>query len=195
VPKLVDHDTRRQELARATWAVVHRDGIAGATVRAVAAEAGWSAGALRYYFPSQAELIGFAMGLVAARVQERVAALAPVADIRADVERRLEQVLPLDAERLAEMEVWLAFWAHAQADPDLRAQREETQRALRSFVRSCLAALAEAGRMRPQLSLEAETSRLHALVDGLAVHGVTGPGHMTPRRMRAALRSHLDALA
>jgi AcrR family transcriptional regulator len=195
VPKLVDHDVRRQELAQATWAVVHRDGVGGATVRAVAAEAGWSPGALRYYFPTQAGLLAFAMELVADRVGVRVSALEPAADVRADVERRLEQVLPLDDERRTEMEVWLAFWADAQTDPGLRAQRGQTQMSLRLFVRESLDALAQAGRLRPELSLEAETTRLHALIDGLALHGVTDPKGITPQRMRTALRDHLDSLA
>jgi AcrR family transcriptional regulator len=194
LPKVVDHDARRRQLAEATWVVVHRDGIGGASVRAVAAEAGWSPGALRYYFPTQAGLVGFAMELVADRVRMRVAALKPAEDIRADVEQRLEQVLPLDAERRTEMEVWLAFWAHAQSDPDLRAPRVETQRALRLFVRRCLASLSEAGYTRPNLSLAVETSRLHALLDGLALHGVADGEAMTPRRMRTALRAHLDSL-
>jgi AcrR family transcriptional regulator len=194
LPKVVDHDARRRQLAEATWVVVHRDGIGGATVRAVAAEAGWSPGALRYYFPTQAGLLGFAMELVADRVRVRVAALKPAGDVRADVEQRLEQVLPLDAERRTEMEIWLAFWAHAQSDPDSRAQRVETQRALRLFVRRCLASLADAGYTRPNLSLAVETSRLHALLDGLALHGVADGEGMTPRRMRNALRTHLDSL-
>jgi AcrR family transcriptional regulator len=195
VPKVVDHDARRQELAEATRRVVQRDGIEGATVRAVAAEAGWSPGSLRHYFPAQSELLAFAMELVANRVHERIVRLEPAGDVRASVERLLEQVLPVDAERRMEMEVWLAFWARAQADAGLRAQREETHQALRLFVRHCLGVLAEAGLMRPELSLEVETSRLHALLDGLALHGVTAPQTTTPRRMRATLRAHLDALA
>jgi AcrR family transcriptional regulator len=194
VPKIVDHDARREELAEATWSVIHRDGIGRATVRAVAAEAGLSPGALRHYFPSQAGLLAFAMELVADRVRERVATLEPASDVREDVERRLEQVLPLDAERRTEMEVWLAFWAHAQTDPDVRAQRKRTQRALRIFVRRCLVALAESRHVRPELSLAVETTRLHALLDGLALHGVTDARAMTPRRMRKALRTHLDTL-
>jgi AcrR family transcriptional regulator len=195
VPKVVDHDARRQELAEATRRVVRRAGVEGATVRAVAAEAGWSPGSLRYYFPAQSELFAFAMELVVDRVRERISALEPAGEVRAAVERALEQVLPLDAERKMEMEVWLAFWARAQADAALRAQRDETHRALRLFVRRSLVALAEAGLMPSERSLEVETSRLHALLDGLALHGVTSSETTTPRRMRAALRAHLDALA
>ncbi len=194
MPKLVDHEARRRELVDATWRVVHREGADGATVREIAAEAGCSPGALRYYFPAQSELIGLAMEVVAERVRERIAALEPGDDVPVAVERLLEQVLPLDDERRTEMEVWLAFSARAQSDAALRAQRDAQHDALRGFVRRCIDALAEAGVLRPELSPTLETSRLHALIDGLALHGVTSPETMTPRRMRKVLRTHLATL-
>jgi AcrR family transcriptional regulator len=195
VPKVVDHDVRRRELADATWRVVHRGGVERATVREVAAEAGYSPGSLRYYFPAQAELIAFAMEGVAERVRERIEALEPGGDLRVAVRRLLEQLLPLDDERRTEMEVWLAFSARALADPALRGQRDAMHKELRLFVRQCLDALADAGFMRQELSRELETSRLHALIDGLAVHGITSPDTTTSRRMRDVLRAHLEALA
>ncbi len=66
MPKIVDHDARREEIAQALWRVVRRDGIRAASVRTIAAEAGWSAGAVRYYFPDQDGLLSFAMDLVSA---------------------------------------------------------------------------------------------------------------------------------
>jgi AcrR family transcriptional regulator len=195
MPKLVDHDVRRRELVDATWRVVHRGGVERATVREVAAEAGYSPGSLRYYFPAQAELIGFAMEVVADRVRERIESLEPGDDVAVAVERLLEQVLPLDEERRTEMEVWLAFSARAQSDPALREQRKATHQALGSFVRQCVDGLADAGLVRPELARDVEASRVHALVDGLAVHGITSPESMSPRRMRKVLRAHLASLA
>jgi AcrR family transcriptional regulator len=195
MPKLVDHDARRRELADATWRVVRRGGVERATVREVAAEAGHSPGSLRYYFPAQAELIAFAMEVVADRVRERIERLEPGADALAAVERLLEQILPLDEERRIEGEVWLAFSARAQSDPTLRAQRDAMHEALRTFVRQCVDGLAEAGLVRPELSRQLEAFRLHALVDGLALHGIVSPATMTPRRQREVLRAHLASLA
>jgi AcrR family transcriptional regulator len=195
MPKLVDHDARRRELADATWRVVHRAGVERATVREVAAEAGYSPGSLRYYFPAQAELIGFAMEVVADRVRERIDRLEPKGDTMAVVVRLLEQILPLDEERRIEGEVWLAFSARAQSDPVLRARREAMYDALRDFARQCVDGLAEARLVRPDLSREVEAFRLHALVDGLAMHGIVSPETMTPRRQRQVLRAHLASLA
>lgn len=80
VPKVVDHDQRREELARAVWAVIARAGVEGATVRAVAAEAGWSMGALRYYFATQDGLLRFALEVMLRRTPERLRSSSPAAN-------------------------------------------------------------------------------------------------------------------
>ena len=61
VPKEVDHQARRRELADAACAVIGRHGLAGATLAQVAGESGWSIGAIRYYFPSKDELLAAAL--------------------------------------------------------------------------------------------------------------------------------------
>src|SRR5688500_18949798 len=124
MPKQVDHDARREELAAALWRLVMRDGVEAASLRRVAAEAGWSSGSLRHYFASQSELLTFAMELVMRRAGERVASLSGEADPRARAEHVLHQLLPLDAERRAEMQVWLAFTMRAVVDPELRPLRD-----------------------------------------------------------------------
>jgi AcrR family transcriptional regulator len=194
MPKLVDHEQRRSELGAAVWRVIRRDGVEAASVRRVAQEAGWSAGALRHYFSTQTELLSFAIQMVVERIEARVGALAPPADPREAVEQRLHELLPLDKERRAENEVWLAFTGRALVDPQLRARHEEVDEELR---RACLGALEElgsAGRLRPGLDLELEAERLHGLLDGLALHTAMRPHRMSPRLIRSVLARHLDSL-
>jgi AcrR family transcriptional regulator len=194
MPKIVDHEQRRRELGHAVWRVIRRDGIERASVRAVADEAGWSPGALRHYFATQSELLAFAMQLVVERIEARIAALDRAPDPREAVEQVLHELLPLDEERRAENEVWLAFTARALIDPELRAQHNEVHDALHQACASSLETLAashgqDAG---PRTALQVE--RLHALTDGLAVHTALRPDLMPPERIVAVLRLHLDAL-
>jgi AcrR family transcriptional regulator len=194
VPKLVDHEQRRRELGAAVWRVIRSRGVDGASIRTVAHEAGWSPGALRHYFSTQSELLSFAMQMVVERIEARVAALEPPADPRGAVEQRLHELLPLDEERRAENEVWLAFAGRALVDPQLRARHEEVDEELR---RACLGALQElgsGGRLRPGLDLELEAERLHGLLDGLALHTAMRPERMSPERIRLVLARHLDSL-
>jgi AcrR family transcriptional regulator len=190
MPKIVDHQQRRRELGHAVWRVIRRDGVDHASVRAVAEEAGWSPGALRHYFASQSELLAFAMRLVVERIEARIAALDRSAEPRRSVEQVLHELLPLDDERRAENEVWLAFTARALIDRELRAQHDEIHDALHAACASALETLAAAGRANTEL----QTERLHALVDGLAVHTALRPDLMSPKHVVAVLQLHLDAL-
>jgi AcrR family transcriptional regulator len=194
VPKLVDHEERRRELGDAVWRVIRSRGVDGASIRTVADEAGWSPGALRHYFSTQSELLAFAMHMVVERIEARVSALEPRADPRRAVEQRLYELLPLDKERRAENEVWLAFAGRALVDPQLRARHVEVDEELR---RACVAALEELGsdgRLRPGLDLELEAERLHGLLDGLALHTAMRPDRMSPELIRSVLARHLDSL-
>jgi AcrR family transcriptional regulator len=194
MPKLVDHEERRRELGEAVWRVIRRDGVDAASVRNVADEAGWSAGALRHYFNSQSELLAFAMQLVVDRVEDRVAALDRRAEPRRGVEQRLHELLPIDDERRAENEVWLAFTGRALVDPQLRARHEEVDEALRMACARALEELGNAGRLRPGLDTELEAERLHGLLDGLALHTAMRPERISSQRIRSVVARHLDSL-
>ncbi len=193
MPKVVDHEQRRRELAHAVWRVIRRQGVDHASVRTVAQEAGWSPGALRHYFATQSELLAFAMRLVVERIECRIAAIDQATDPREAVVQVLHELLPLDDERRAENEVWLAFTARALIDPALRDQHNEVHAALHQACASSIQTLAAGGDDAGQApALEAE--RLHALIDGLAVHTALRPDLMKPEQIVAVVRLHLDAL-
>lgn len=188
MPKLVDHPLRREQLAAALWRLVLREGIEAASIRRVAAEAGWSTGSLRHYFADQSELLSFAMDLVVRRVTERMSRLGPEPDPRRRAQRMLEEVLPLDAARHTETRVWLAFTARSLVSPDLRSLRDDAHAGLRALCRHAVELLGVADPAR-------ESERLHALIDGLALHAVLTPDVTTPARQVELLAAHLDALA
>jgi AcrR family transcriptional regulator len=194
MPKIVDHEERRRELALAVWRVIRDQGVERASVRTVAKEAGWSPGALRHYFTTQSELLAFAMRLVVERIEGRIAVLERATDPRKAVEQVLHELLPLDDERRAENEVWLAFTARALVDPELRDLHSEVHDALHEACASSLATLT-AARGKPAVPGTAlQVERLHALVDGLAVHTALRPDLMTPEHIVAVMRLHLNAL-
>jgi AcrR family transcriptional regulator len=187
MPKQVDHDQRREELAAAVWRLIMREGVEAASIRRVADEAGWSTGSLRHYFATQSDLLSFAMELVTRRVTERLETLPRTGTPQQRALAVLSQVLPLDPERHAEMQVWLAFTTRAFVDPALRPRRDQAHAMLRRLCRQITVAL---GARAPALAAE----RLHALVDGLALHAVLAPGTTTPDRQREILAVHLQEL-
>jgi AcrR family transcriptional regulator len=169
------------------WAVVRRGGVEEATVRTVAAEAGCSPGALRHYFPTQSELLASAMQVVVDRIDARLAALDRHPEPRRAARQALHELLPLDAERRAENEVWLAFTARALVDPSLRALHGRVDEALRAACTGIAAALVG------DAEAEVEGERLHALVDGLCVHAALRGDRLPAERIARILDRHLDS--
>ncbi|MCZ7429240.1 TetR family transcriptional regulator C-terminal domain-containing protein [Micromonospora sp. WMMA1949] len=190
MPKIVDHGARRAELARAMWRVVYRDGVGAATVRSIAAEAGWSPSALRHYFATQTELLVFAMEHVQAEAAERIATGDRSGSPRQVAQRILEQLLPMDRQRVREAEVWLLLAARAQTDPAARARMADADDGIRRAAEFAVALLTG----KPAADPEA-VAGLHALLDGLALHALLYPDRMPPARARELLGAHLDALA
>jgi AcrR family transcriptional regulator len=187
MPKIVDHDARRAELADAAWAVVRREGVEQASVRTVAAEARCSPGSLRHYFPSQAALLTAVLQVVIDRIEARLTELDRDPDPRRAARQVLHELLPLDAPRRAENEVWLAFTARALVDPSLRRMHVSVDEALRS---ACVGVADSLGVADP----EVEGERLHAVVDGLCVHAALNGERLPADRIRAVADRHLDSL-
>ncbi|MEJ3749771.1 TetR/AcrR family transcriptional regulator [Actinomycetes bacterium KLBMP 9797] len=180
-------------LVEAVWRVIRRDGLEHASVRNVAREAGLSMGSLRHYFASQSELMVFAFRTVIDQIESRLARLEPAPDPRRRAQRVLAELLPLDDERQAENEIWLAFTSRAMVDPALQALRDEGYDALRAGCQAIVTDLSAAG-LAPT-DIPAETQRLHALLDGLAVHAAMRPDLHTADSLTATIARHLDALA
>ncbi|ABP54731.1 TetR/AcrR family transcriptional regulator [Salinispora tropica] len=195
MPKIVDHDARRAELAEAMWRVVYRDGVAAATVRSIAAEAGWSPSALRHYFATQADLLVLAMEHVIAKATERFAAESWTGPPREVAQQALEEFLPLDRQRRRAAEVWLWLTSHAQVDAAAQVRLREADDGVRRVVDVAVEALAAAGLVARGADLGAEKARLHALLDGLTLHALVRTELMPPHRVRALLAGHLDSLA
>lgn len=176
MPKLIDHRERDALIARAAWRVLVRDGVPGFSVRRVAEEARLATASLRRAFPTQASLRAYCLRLVAERVQARIDVVAAEAeDARTLVIVCLEQFLPLDAERRTEMEVYLALGSLALTDPAVRVAYDDAHRGMATAFRTLLGTVAGDG-----VDVDAEAARLHALVDGMAMHLVHGPAGADP---------------
>ena len=183
MPKIVDHDVRRRELAEAVWRVISRDGVAEVSIRSVAAESGWSSGALRHYFATRAELLAFACERVIEQVTERLAARPVPADPRAAVRGILLQTMPVDELRYTESSIAFSFLALGLGDPELaRVQRLH-------FTRMYELCLTLVPHLWPDADPGPAARRLHALVDGLTVQVLAG--HLTAGEMTTLLDAEL----
>ncbi|MDT0319830.1 TetR/AcrR family transcriptional regulator [Streptomyces millisiae] len=195
MPRLIDRGERRREIAHAAWRVIVRDGIGRASVRGVAAEAGVSAGSLRHVFASQRELLLFALEMVAERFRERSTAPRPPGAARESVAAAARGMLPLDEERRAESEAYLALCDVARTDATLRGPRDAAHLARRRTCRRLVGELDNGVDLAPGADLDLEAARLHALLDGLAAHLLREPADADQGWATAVLARHLDSLA
>jgi AcrR family transcriptional regulator len=195
MPRLIDHDARREEIAAAAWQVILREGVTGASVRAVAAEAGLSTGSLRHIFASQTQLLAFAFQLVVDRATARIAALPPQQTPLLTAESVANELLPLDRERRTEMEVYLALFAAASSDTGLQAIRDDALRQVRDACLWIVGQLYGDADVSDQGEAELEAARLHALIDGLAAHLVWMPADVDPDWARQVVARHLRSLS
>ncbi|WP_433701635.1 TetR/AcrR family transcriptional regulator [Nocardiopsis sp. CA-288880] len=196
MPKIVDHEQRRRELAEALWRVIAASGPAAVSIRSVAAEAGWSPGALRHYFQTREELLVFAMNLSEDRATERIRGLSerqpadmPLTDRVAEY---AEQLLPLDETRRAEYRAWESAGILGEYDKD-RAQRWNLQRRLYRQLVASLVGAPVGDPFRPHADpwVEEWAGYLHTQVDGLSLELMVTPGMLDADDARRRLRSFL----
>jgi AcrR family transcriptional regulator len=195
VPKLIDQDGRRHEIAHAVWRIVLRDGVSAVSIRDVAAEAGLAVGSVRHVFGSKAELLEYSMALVREQTRDRVATHFAIKDPRKFADAVLAELLPLDDERRTEMAVNTAVVADSPSHPALRRVALDAQQAVSDACAAMLARLRHDDLIRRDADMAYETERLHALVDGLALHALTAERKdLRPKVILALLRKHLAGL-
>ena len=166
VPKLVDHDVRRREIAQAVWAVIAERGIEGVTLRCVAAEAGVSVGRIQHYHASREELVrDSCRELLKAATQRFEAAgdATPVERLR----RLILGRIPTTPEFAIGTSIWLAYEAKSVDDPVIA---ELVQRGHAGGVRETAALLGECG----VADAPAVALRLMATAEGLAIRVLVG---------------------
>jgi len=182
VPKVVDIEQRRTELTQAAARLIARSGIESATMREVAAEAGWTTGALTHYFADKRELLltTFQASLANRRAQRPADdAVDPIAQLRAS----LEGALPLDDSRRQHWMVTIAFCSHAPGDAELA----EAQRAAYREFRGHVASLARRCGLSDHTDAEAYAERLIAVTDGIALQALFDPDTWPAHRQLARL--------
>lgn len=173
MPRRIDLAQRRAELAAAVWTTIREHGIGAVSIRAVAASAGLSVGSLRHVFPTRAELLEFSAELMLQRATERILGSPLTGVPEDDAVVLLAHLLPFEEESRVELEVNIALIAEAPALPSLAPLRDDTHRSIAGMCERLVGMLAPSA---DQARVSHEARRLHALIDGAALHLLADPG-------------------
>lgn len=189
MPRIIDGDVRRADIGEAMWRVIVREGLDHASVRSVAREAELSVGSLRHYFGTQVDLLAYALAMVGDRLEARLTTAGATGPALERVRAKIAEMLPVDADRRTECEVWLAFTARALVDTSLHEAQAEVERRLAEAFTFLIGLLADAGLLHEQADRQIEAVRLSALVDGLILRGLVG--NADPGELLEVVDAHL----
>jgi len=193
MPKFVDHSARRDEIVAAAWRVIQREGLEGATIRAIAAEAGASTAIVTHYFQDKKDILKSALRMSQGRIaRRRKEALKGLAGIEA-LEACLAESLPLDDDRRLELHIEISFWARAISDEESATEHLRSHDGWRAVIASLVQECIDLGQISP-CDVPEVADTLVALVDGLGVDALMHPERLPPERQRLVVRSELGRL-
>jgi TetR/AcrR family transcriptional regulator, transcriptional repressor of bet genes len=193
MPRQVDQDERRRLIAAAVVRLVSSRGVEAASLRAVAAEAGVSMGAVQHYFTSTDEMLLFALeygnGLFATRIQALLAEGGPLAP-RAAFRLFCTLLLPLDRDGQTGARLWAALIARGCVDEPTGRLAADAYANLTALVARSLAE--SAGALAGGIDIDQAARQLVTVIEGLrwpVLFGVFGE-----HEALAVLDSELDQI-
>ncbi len=195
MPKQVDHRERREAIARALWRVVEQRGIAHASVREVAQEAGISHGAVQHYFATREEMLVFAMDFASEqtslRVAEGVRELGSPPHPRDMLRVMLTEMLPLHPDARATSRMSAAYVLEALHNPNIHTRARDGLAHGRDLIERIVRQAITDGHISPDRDPATETNLL------LALTGLTPLIELSviePQEALIAVDQHLNRL-
>lgn len=197
MPRTVDHDERRAQIADGLIRVAGREGLDAVTMRSVAAESGVSLRLVQYYFETKAQLMHATLARLERQSRQRWAArlagLPSPPPPRAFVEALFEEALPTDEPSRIFHLVFTSLAVMAMtdrqlADQPLIAGPDRLERQLREVLDRA----ARDGRLASHVDVAAEAASLLTMSHGLGTSVLIG--QRTAGDAMAVLRYHLDRL-
>lgn len=172
MPKKVDHNQRRSQLAEAAVVAIDTHGLDSVRLIDVAREAKLTTGAVVHYLNNKDDVLLAAFDQVGLRNAERLEQTRGM-----DPVDRAMTYLPHDEETAREWRVFLQFWGRGVSDPAFRERHRAGYEALAYSLRLELEA---GGVSDPQTVADA----MIAGVDGIAVRVAMEPDAWDMTRMR-----------
>lgn len=194
MPKKVDHEQRRRQIAEAVWRIASGRGLEDVTLRQVAAEAGVSTRLVQYYFGSRDALLLGALELLSLDQKRLVEERIPAdASPRRLVREILVGLLPLDDQQRMFLLVQLAYFIRALNDEALAAAfLDPEDESLERLLVEIMSAARSAGHVADGLDLDREADTLLAVSTGVGPDILVGL--KTADQVIAVIDYHLDRI-
>jgi len=192
MPKVVDHQQRRDEIALVACRVVADYGFEQATIVRIAREAGYTTGMVAHYFDTKQDIIIAALRLILQRIEARL--MRPVAGTRPELLQVLTEALPIDAQRYTECAFWAAFWGQVSADRKLRRINAWVHREYMRLFQRCVAQGWPEWARWPDATREQVLRSIVTFINGITASAVVSRSDWPAERQIGQLRLQLTLL-
>ena len=191
MPKIVDHESRRRELAMVAASLVATRGVGKCTVRNLARAAGFSTGVVSHYFADSSEML-----FAAYQTAFRSAARRFRDDLQADnslegVSKALQRNLPLSPDAVAEWKVRVAFWGASDFGDSVREFEESASDNFVNLLAQQLDSLQVTRKISRDFNARSIAANLEAMLTGLAIQHLMSPGAHPADSVRRRLQEQL----
>jgi TetR/AcrR family transcriptional repressor of bet genes len=192
MPKLVDHEGRREAVVRAASRRIGRVGLDAVTMRDIATEAGCTTGMITHYFESKEDVLLSALVVLTKEIFDRLDSCV-ISDLDSFIDA-LEVTLPVDEDRLITSRVWVCFWGRAFGSEELMEHHRQFYDSWHRFLVGALEALRGNGLPLPDVHLAVLARHVMAAVDGINVQATLDPSAWPAARQRQTIDGHVRLL-
>jgi TetR/AcrR family transcriptional repressor of bet genes len=193
MPKVVDHDERRQTVVSLTAKLIADEGIGAVSFKGIAEAAGSSTAIISHYFENKRELLHQTYRMLLGRSQqEQHAVLANPAN---GVMELAEALLPLRSEQLSAWRISVEFFSEALVDTEIRMEWENNLKFSANCLREMFLRMAYAGHLAENIEPTEAAEEMLALIRGIGTEMAVLPHRWPEDRQRTAINRMLQRLA
>lgn len=194
MPKIVNHEERRQEIASATARLISEQGLDNVTIQDIAAQCGYTQGMVLHYYKNKSELICSALDWCDRNYQMRCeTATVGLSGLRA-AEARLKAALPLDEKIKSEWSIAIQLWSRIPYETAIADYFSRRRWDLQAILLEDLANARTLGQVRPDLDEDISAKALIAGITGIGVNFLFHPQHFPPQQQLLLLEYSLAPL-
>lgn len=187
MPKIVDHDERRERIVEIVAEMLATVGAEKTTIREIARQSGYSRGFIEHYFHNKEELITKTIRWINERSLQRAdAALAGKTGLAA-LKIFSQLSLPLTPEVRNEWKIRMQFWGLAAVSDEHRKEQSKRIHISEKIIMGYLEQAQEIGELEPGIDLLPLAHSLLHRINGLGCNAILRPAYFTRQRQLQAL--------
>ena len=188
MPRTIRDPAAPDRIVDAATTVVAAHGVDAASVRSIAAEAGVSTGFVTHYFEDKHSLMVAVLAETNARAARRLQRATRTGSGLERLRAAIEAVLPFDAPRRRDWQVWVAVWSHASPGDDLAEGYRAGWAGLREMLAGLLDEACADGGLPTPIDVSYQAERLVTMLAGVGLLA----GVERPARVRALATRMFD---